>query len=235
MKRKVISMALAICMVAGMAGCGSKTEEPAQQPAPAQEEAPKPEEETPAAPEEVTPEAVKLTVWSPSEDQDPEYGQWLNTMCDLFNKEHPEWDITFEYGVSSESEAKKLVPQDIDAAADVFLFGSTGLENLCSANCLTEWGGSYKETVESNYPESLVNCLIYDGAYMASHLQRILILCITTRAYSQKRILNHWIPCWRRGRLHSRLLMAIILQHFILETDVHSLVLKAKTVRQALI
>lgn len=164
MKRKIISMVLSICMVAGMVGCGSKTEQPAQQPAAAEEETPEAAEETaPEVAEEVTPEAVKLTVWSPSEDQDPEYGQWLNTMCDQFNELHPEWDITFEYGVSSESEAKKLVPQDIDAAADVFLYGSTGLENLCSANCLTEWGGSYKETVVNNYPESLVNCLIYDG------------------------------------------------------------------------
>lgn len=57
-------------------------------------------------------------------------GAWLNTMCEQFNALHPEWDITFEYGVCTESDAKKLVPQDIDAAADVFLFSSTGLENL---------------------------------------------------------------------------------------------------------
>lgn len=165
MKRRVISMMLAICMAAGMIGCGSTTEENAKQPASAEqiEQTENAEEASAETAQEITPEAVKLTVWSPSEDQDPEYGQWLNTMCDQFNELHPEWDITFEYGICTESEAKKLVPQDIDAAADVFIYGSTGIENLCQANCLAEWGGSYQETVQNNYPESLVNCLIYDG------------------------------------------------------------------------
>ena len=166
MKRKVLSMMLAICMVAGMTGCGSKPADSGQQSGTDQQQSKQSEtgqQETSQQSEEVTPEAVKLTVWSPSEDQNPELGQWLNTMCEQFNELHPEWDITFEYGVCTESDAKKLVPQDIDAAADVFLYGSTGLENLCQSSSLTEWGGKYKEAVEANYPEALVNCLIYDG------------------------------------------------------------------------
>lgn len=111
---------------------------------------------------DVTPEVMTLRVWTPSEDQNPDLGQWVVTMCNQFNELHPEWDITFEYGVCTESDAKKLVPQDMEAAADVFLFGSTGLENLCQANALTEWGGKYKELVEQNYPTALVDCLIYD-------------------------------------------------------------------------
>ena len=54
----------------------------------------------------------------------------------------------------------------MEAAADVFLFGSTGLETLCQANALTEWGGKYMKYVQENYPETLVNCLMYaDGLY----------------------------------------------------------------------
>lgn len=109
---------------------------------------------------------ISLTVWSPSEDQDPEYGQWLNTMCDQFNELHPEWNITFNYGVCTESDAKKIVPQDIDAAADVFLFSSTGLENLCQANSLSEFGGSYLDTIKEDYSSVLVDSLTYeDGVY----------------------------------------------------------------------
>ena len=166
MKRKILSMMLAICMAAGMTGCGSKPADSERQSGNDQQQSKQSEteqQETSQQSEEVTPEAVKLTVWSPSEDQNPELGQWLNTMCEQFNELHPEWDITFEYGVCTESDAKKLVPQDIDAAADVFLYGSTGLENLCQSSSLTEWGGKYKEAVENNYPEALVNCLIYDG------------------------------------------------------------------------
>ena len=111
-------------------------------------------------------ESFTLRVWTPSEDQNPDLGAWVNTLCDEFNAAHPEWDITFEFGVSSESDAKKLVPRDMEAAADVFLFGSTGLETLCQANALTEWGGKYMKYVQENYPETLVNCLIYaDGLY----------------------------------------------------------------------
>lgn len=162
MCKKLFAMLLAVCIVAGLlAGCGnsgsgSETKAP---------EAPASNAE-PAAAENAEPIAVSLKVWSPSEDQNPEMGAWLNTMCEQFNELHPEWDITFEYGVCTESDAKKLVPQDIDAAADVFLYSSTGLENLCQASCLAEWGGRYLDYVYENYPEALVNCLIYDeGLY----------------------------------------------------------------------
>ena len=116
--------------------------------------------------QEEEPITCTLTVWSPSEDQDPEYGQWLNTMCDQFNELHPNWDITFNYGVCTESDAKKLVPQDIDAAADVFIYSSTGLENLCQANSLTEFGGKYLDTIRENYSSVLADSLTYDdGVY----------------------------------------------------------------------
>lgn len=117
--------------------------------------------------ETVEPTKVELTVWSPSEDQDPQYGEWLNTMCNKFNEEHPEWDITFTYGVCTESDAKKLVPQDVDAAADVFIFSSTGLENLCQANSLSQLGGKYLDTINANYPKVLVDGLTYEdgGVY----------------------------------------------------------------------
>ena len=45
-------------------------------------------------------------------NQADENGKWLQTMCDQFNSEHPDWDLTFEYGVCSEQDAGKIVPQD---------------------------------------------------------------------------------------------------------------------------
>lgn len=159
MSKKIFAMLLAVCMVLGLfAGCG-------QTASTGETEAPKATEtnEEPQAATEVEPMAVTLKVWSPSEDQNPELGEWLVTMCNQFNELHPEWEITFEYGVCTESDAKKLVPQDIDAAADVFLFSSTGLENLCQANTLAEWGGKYLDYLNENYPKAMVDCLVYDG------------------------------------------------------------------------
>lgn len=159
MKKKILALLLACCMLVGLSACGGNDN---NQPANT-DQTPSAGDQTPAPDTDAAPEKVDLTVWAPSEDQNPDLGAWIVTMCDKFNEEHPEWNITFNYGVCTESDAKKLVPQDVDKAADVFLFGSTGLESLCQANALTEWGGTYKQFVENNYPEALVKTLNFDG------------------------------------------------------------------------
>lgn len=162
MKKKCLASLLVTSLLIGtITGCGGGTETTKEADSTVAEQEAAQAVETEAA--DVEPEAITLTVWSPSEDQDPTYGAWLNTMCEQFDEAHPEWDITFEYGVCSESEAKKLVPQDIDAAADVFLYGSTGLENLCESNCLAEFGGAYLETLQADYPEIMTSVLTYNG------------------------------------------------------------------------
>ena len=67
-------------MAAGLTGCGSNNSDKAA-------------------------EKVRLMVWSPSEDQSKDSGEWLQAMCNNFAKEHPEWDITFVYGVADEATA----------------------------------------------------------------------------------------------------------------------------------
>lgn len=157
MSKKIIALLLVCAMALGLVACGNSAE-----PTTAATEAAAPATEA-AVETEVQPIDVTLKVWAPSEDQNPELGQWLITMCDQFNDLHPEWNITFEYGVCTESDAKKLVPQDMEAAADVFLYSSTNLEVLCSSNALAEFGGTYLETILNNYPQSMIDCMIYDG------------------------------------------------------------------------
>ena len=122
MKRKVLSVMLCAAMVVSMTACGGSDAKENTASANASVSETEQGEATEQDAQEEEPITCTLTVWSPSEDQDPEYGQWLNTMCDQFNELHPNWDITFNYGVCTESDAKKLVPQDIDAAADVFIY-----------------------------------------------------------------------------------------------------------------
>ena len=50
-------------------------------------------------------EKIRLIVWSPSNDQSKDSGEWLQTMCGRFADQHPEWDITFVYGVADEASA----------------------------------------------------------------------------------------------------------------------------------
>lgn len=70
-------------------------------------------------------EKIRLMVWSPSEDQSKDSGQWLQTCCENFAALHPEWDITFVYGVSDEASAAGAVAQDPEASADVFMYANT--------------------------------------------------------------------------------------------------------------
>ena len=78
-------------------------------------------------------ENVRLMVWSPSEDQSKDAGAWLQTCCDRFAELHPEWDITFVYGVADEATAAGTVSQDAEASADVFMFANDTLTTLTDA------------------------------------------------------------------------------------------------------
>ena len=87
-------------------------------------------------------EKVRLMVWSPSNDQSKDSGEWLQTMCERFADEHPEWDITFVYGVADEASAAGQVSQDPEASADVFMFANDTLTTMTDANALwalTTW------------------------------------------------------------------------------------------------
>ena len=78
-------------------------------------------DDTAAGEEKIT---ATIKVWGCAEDQADENGKWLQTMCDQFNSEHPDWDLTFEYGVCSEQDAGKIVPQDPENSGDVYFFAN---------------------------------------------------------------------------------------------------------------
>ncbi len=149
--KKLFALLLAVLMVMAMlSGCGKKEEEPA--PAPSNE---------PAADEKV---AVTVTVWGPQEDQSEENGNWLKTECEKFAADHPEWDITFKYGVCSEGDAKTNVTTDPSAAADVYLFANDQIPDLVKANAIAKLGGSNLDNIKKNNSETTVNTVTYDGA-----------------------------------------------------------------------
>lgn len=102
MKKKVVSVLLATAMTAVLlGGCGGSAKTESKSTAAGSEAAGKEE-------------SVKttMTVWGPQEDQSKESGEWLQKTCEEFASEHPDWDITFEYAVCPESDAKSTVTQD---------------------------------------------------------------------------------------------------------------------------
>ncbi len=109
---------------------------------------------------------VTLTVWGPQEDQEPREGYdngILASMCEAFNEAHPEWNITFEYGVCGEDVAKDEVTKDVDAAGDVYMYANDQLPTLVGAGAIAEIGGTNLETIQNTYSESMVNTVTYEG------------------------------------------------------------------------
>ena len=136
--KKIIALLMACMMVVGvLAACG--------------------ETETPAGTTAGTNEPIDitLTVWGPSEDQANE-NSFLQTACKKFAELHPEWNITFNYGVCSEGDAGKNVTQDPSAAADVYMFANDQLGTLIQANAIAKLGGAALEQVKNNNSETMV-------------------------------------------------------------------------------
>ena len=177
MKKKAVSLLLVTAMAATMiAGCGNKAENGAaagnagnagsdDNAAAATTEATDDaaaETDDAAAEEEAW--AGTVTVWSPQEDQDT---GWLSAQCDAFNAAHPNWDITFEYGVCAEGDAKTTVTQDVEGSADVYMLANDNIPDLVGANGLAELGGSYLDYVTSTNSESIVASVTYNDAVVA--------------------------------------------------------------------
>ena len=177
MKKKAVSLLMVAAMMTTMvAGCGNKTADNAGSDAAAEEtkdteeaaaEETKDTEEVAA--EETTDSDEEawsgtLTVWSPQEDQDT---GWLAKECDAFNAAHPNWDITFNYGVCAEGDAKATVTQDVENSADVYMLANDNIPDLVAANAIAELGGSYLDYVNTTNSDSIVASVTYNDAVVA--------------------------------------------------------------------
>ncbi len=172
MKKKALSLLLVAAMTATMVGCGEKAADNNTEAANNNTEAANTEavagteEEAPAADAAADEEAWSgtITVWSPQEDQDT---GWLAAQCEAFSAAHPNWDITFEYGVCPEGDAKTNVTTDVEAAADVYMLANDNIPDLVAANALAELGGSYLDYVATTNSDSIVSSVTYNGAVVA--------------------------------------------------------------------
>lgn len=108
-------------------------------------------------------ESVRLMVWSPSEDQSKDSGEWLQTCCESFAAMHPEWDITFVYGVADEATAAATVAQDPEASADVFMYANDNLTVMTDAQALAKFGGKYADEIKATSSATLLDSVTLDG------------------------------------------------------------------------
>ena len=176
MKKKALALLMATAMVASLAGCGSKeettttadstatTESTVADDAAAEDAATEEAATEEAAAEEEEAITATITVWGPSEDQSADMGNWLPTMCEQFAAEHPNWTLTFEYGVCAEGDAKSTVTQDPTAAADVYMFANDNLTDLIASNGIAKLGGETAEYVQSTNSAAIVDSVSVDGS-----------------------------------------------------------------------
>lgn len=172
MKKKALALLMASAMVASLTACGSK-ETATNDSKPADTTAESTAAETTAeAPAETTAEApaeeeeaitATITVWGPSEDQSADMGNWLPTMCEQFAAEHPNWTLTFEYGVCAEGDAKATVTQDPSGAADVYMFANDNITDLIASNAIAKLGGETAEYVKSTNSATIVDSVSVNG------------------------------------------------------------------------
>lgn len=135
-RRRIIAVLLACLML--LSGCGAGSAQGGQ-------------------------ESVRLMVWSPSEDQSKDSGEWLQTCCESFAAMHPEWDITFVYGVADEATAAATVAQDPEASADVFMYANDNLTVMTDAQALAKFGGKYADEIKATSSATLLDSVTLDG------------------------------------------------------------------------
>ena len=105
-----------------------------------------------------------ITVWTPQEDQDESNGNWIKTECDAFAAEHENWNINFNFEVCGEGDAYKMIKDDPEKAADVFLFAADQIPQLVLANAIAELGGETLDQIKADNPENMVDAVTFEDA-----------------------------------------------------------------------
>ena len=171
--KKFLSLMLAAVMAASLVGCGkssdTKTSSAAKSGSAATSTASTTSTAKSGSAASTDEEALEatITVWSPQEDQAKESGNWLGTMCDKFAAAHPNWKLTFKYGVCPEGEAKTQVTQDPSAAADVYMLANDNIGDLVAAKAISKLGGTALDAVKSQNTDLIVNTVTYEGGVYA--------------------------------------------------------------------
>lgn len=105
-------------------------------------------------------------------------------MCNQFAEEHPSWHITFDYGVCAESDAKDTVTQDVEGAADVYMFANDNLTSLIAANGISKLGGQTVEEVKENNSQAIVDSVSVTAISTVYHSPQTPGLCTMINLHS---------------------------------------------------
>ena len=183
MKKKVISTVLCAAMVASMfAGCGNKAADNSSaadnsaaesSDAAATTEAGDTAAETEAASASddaianliaSTDGTVDIQLWCSELEA---YQNVMKELTDKFKEQYSDVDFNITIGAVSEQEAKDKVLEDIDAAADVFVFADDQVNDLVNAGALQEVAATYTYDPAETNSEATVAAATKDGKLYA--------------------------------------------------------------------
>lgn len=166
MKKKLVSALLVSTMaVTAFVGCGSSAD--------TTEDAATTTDDTAATTEEVDPVAnliastdgtVTLQLWCSETD---EYQKVMSDIVEKFKAQYSDVDFDITLGAVSEADTKDRVLEDVEAAADVYVFADDQIEELVKAGALQEVVTNYTYDVASESTAASVEAATVDGKLMA--------------------------------------------------------------------
>ena len=169
MKKKVLSALLAATMVVSMTACGgAKTDEGSADNTDTQ--APATEADTSASEDAIanliasTEGDVNITLWCSEMEN---YQKVMTELTDKFKEQYSDVNFNIKIGGVSEADAKDKVLEDIDAAADVFVFADDQVQDLVNAGALQEVSATYTYDPTQTNSEATVTAASVDGKLYA--------------------------------------------------------------------
>lgn len=174
MKKKVLSALLCASMVATMvAGCGSseETADNGDVAAPATEEAGGADAADATVSEDAvanliaaTEGTVEIDLWCSELES---YQTVMATLVEEFEAQYPDVDFNITIGSCSEADTKDRVLEDVEAAADVFVFADDQLQELVNAGALQAVETTFTYDVSTANSASTVEAASIDGTLYA--------------------------------------------------------------------
>lgn len=173
MKKKVLSALLCVSMVATMvAGCGSsdETADNGDAAAPATEAETTDDAQAAASDDAVanliaaTEGTVEIDLWCSELES---YQTVMASLVEEFKAQYPDVDFNITIGSCSEADTKDRVLEDVEAAADVFVFADDQLQELVNAGALQAVETTFTYDVSTANSASTVEAASIDGTLYA--------------------------------------------------------------------
>lgn len=174
MKKKVISALLCVSMMATLvAGCGSKAADDSSNTdsnnATADTQAADSSNATSSEDAianliAATDGTVNIQLWCSELES---YQTVMKELTDKFQEQYSDVDFNITIGAVSEADAKDKVLEDIDAAADVFVFADDQVNDLVNAGALQEVAATYTYDPTETNSKATVDAATKDGKLYA--------------------------------------------------------------------